>query len=91
MPRAEPESIPVRFFRRIAMPVGLLLFAPPFTMMLWYTLTELDGSVVRLAEAMGERGALTLVWEVWSPRMLGSPEAWTILGVMAAVQLLFMT
>lgn len=80
----------VRFFRRIVMPVGLLVFAPPFAMMLWYTLTELDGSLARLFESMSEHGPLTLVWEVWSPRMLGSAEAWTILGVMAAVQLLFM-
>ncbi|MCA9611103.1 MAG: hypothetical protein KC619_36160 [Myxococcales bacterium] len=85
-----PESMAVRFFRRIVMPVGLLVFAPPFTMMLWYTLTELDGSVVRLYELLRDRGPLTGVWEVWGPRALGSPEAWTILGVMAAVQLVFM-
>ena len=89
-PAAEVESLPRRIFRRIVMPLGLLIFAPPFTMLLWYTLTELDGSVVRLWEMMAERGALTTVWEVWSPRMFGSVEAWTILGVMAAVQLLFM-
>jgi 7-dehydrocholesterol reductase len=84
------ESAASRFFRRVFMPLGLLLLAPPFTLLLWFTLTHLDGSLSRLAALLFERGVFTAVWDICAPRLLGSPTAWAMIGVMAAVQLVLL-
>ena len=61
---------------------------PPIVLVLWYTVTELGGSLNALLEMFGREGVFTTVYAIWRPVIFGTPEAWTILAVFAGAQLL---
>ena len=65
----------------------LMLCAPPFVIVLWYTNVALRGSLLSLWELCSREGLFTTVYAVWRPVMFGTPEAWMILGAFGGLQL----
>lgn len=78
------------FLRQTLIPLSLLLVCPPFVLVLWYTHTQLGGSLAALLERFAADGAAATLGSIWAPHILGSPTAWAILGVFALVQLVLM-
>ncbi len=78
------------FARHTLGPIGLMASCPPFVLVLWHTHHYLDGSLSRLWDVMSNMGVGFTLWSIWSPHALGSPTAWAIIGIFAAVQLAFM-
>ena len=68
----------------------LVLCAPPFVILLWYTNVALGGSLLSLWELCSREGLFTTIYAVWRPVMFGTPEAWSILGAFGGLQLLLM-
>jgi len=56
-------------------------------MLLWYTHTQLDGSLLKLLRVLWNEGLWSTLGQIWTPRLLGSLTAWKILGVYVAVEL----
>ena len=75
---------------RTLVPLALLLLCPPTVILMWHTAVALDGSFLRLGEALARDGIFETLYAVWAPVFFGSPTAWTILGVYAAVELALM-
>lgn len=67
----------------------LILACPPTVMLFWYTNVYLNGSFSELFQVFSDNGLLNTVYDVWSPVFFGSPTAWAILGIYAAIQLTF--
>ena len=78
----------VRLARTTIVPLILIGTCPPIVLVLWYTVTELGGSLHALWEMFGRDGVFTTVYAIWRPVIFGTPEAWTILAVFAGAQLL---
>jgi 7-dehydrocholesterol reductase len=68
----------------------LLVVTPPITGLIWYTDTQLDGSVTRLVEWSASAGIFSALAQALGPIALGSPAAWAMIAVFAAVELLLM-
>ena len=77
-------------FTRIAVPLFLVLVCPPFAMLMWHTNVNLDGSFALLFDEINRKGLLQELAGVWLPRFFGSPLAWKIIGIFAALQLALM-
>jgi 7-dehydrocholesterol reductase len=71
-------------------PAALMLLTPPVAGLVWFTDTKLDGSLVRLAHWMAAAGIGTVAADVWGPIVFGSPIAWAMIGVFAALSLALM-
>ncbi len=71
------------------LPVVLVALCPPATGVVWYTDTRLDGSLSRLVQAVAADGVIATLRHIWGPVILGSPTAWCMLLVFAAVELAF--
>ena len=91
MPLAQPNASPASSqFRQTIVPLLLILLCPPTVFLFWYTNTALDGSFTKLGELFAQEGIWRVVQLAWSPYFFGSPEAWKILAIFAAFQLLLM-
>lgn len=75
---------------RTIIPLILMVVCPPASMLFWFTNVYLDGSFERLGQLFAWKGVLATVYDVWSPYFFGTQEAWTIIAVFAAIQLLLM-
>nr|WP_232220487.1 7-dehydrocholesterol reductase [Legionella tunisiensis] len=64
----------------------LILLCPPFVMLMWYTNTELAGSLAALWNIMTQKGLVQTIYDVWRP-YLGSGTAWVIIGCFIALKL----
>lgn len=71
-------------------PLFLILVCPPTVILFWYANTALGGSLQNLLNEIIQNGFFQTLYKVWSPIFFGSTKAWTIIGVFAATQLLFM-
>ncbi len=71
-------------------PLLLMLLCPPFVMLMWYTNTALDGSLLALKEIMVEQGVLQTIVEIWQPYCLGSTTAWEIISCFILFELVLM-
>lgn len=80
----------VALFRCYIGPLLLILLSPTIVMLMSYTMIQLNGSLVELWEITRQIGNLSLLRLIWEPFLFGSQTAWTILGVFAVTQLLFM-
>lgn len=76
--------------QRYLLPAMLLLFCPPFAMILWYTNVYLDASFILLFQYIQENGMGGLLQDAWFSRFWGSGVAWTIILVFAIIQVLLM-
>ncbi len=89
MSTSPSPSLPASF-RRVAMPLFLLTCCPPTAILLWHIHTEKKGSLTAFLADVSGTGFFSVLAEVWGPVFFGTPEAWTILAVFAAMQLAFM-
>ncbi len=78
------------FFNRTIVPVFLMAATPPFAMLLWHTNVNLDGSFINLWNELLSKGVFPVINEVWFSRFFGTATAWKMIGIFAALQLLFM-
>ena len=76
--------------RNTVLPLVLIAACPPTVMVLWYTSTELGGSLHALTPLFGREGVFATVYGIWRPVVFGTPEAWAILAAFAGTQLLLM-
>lgn len=78
------------FFRRIFMPVLLLLICPPLVILMWYTNVELDGSIQELFEIFSEDGFFATLSDAWGPVFFGSSISWAMIFGFIAFQIILM-
>src|SRR5262249_1239290 len=71
-------------------PAMVMLVTPSVGVFVWFTHTQLGGSLERLAEWIGSSGLATALVHVWRPVIVGSPAAWTMLAIFATIQLALM-
>lgn len=79
-----------RFFHQTFFPLFLILVCPPLVFLIWYTNTALNGSLVELWGFLSQQGISGAFSTIWQPYFWGTAEAWKILAIFAAMQLLFM-
>lgn len=77
-------------FRRTLGPILLILICPPAVILFWYTNVALNGSFNALWSLIYQNGLINTLVDVWGPIFLGTPQAWGIIGVFAAFQLVLM-
>lgn len=75
---------------RKTMAVILLVTCPPTVMLMWYTNVTLHGSFLRLGEMLLQEGLFSILGRIWLPVFFGTPAAWSIIGIFAGIQILFM-
>ncbi|HHF7346033.1 TPA: 7-dehydrocholesterol reductase [Legionella feeleii] len=61
-------------------PLLLVLLCPPFVMLMWYTNTELAGSLATLWNIITQKGLVQTIYDIWRPYFWGSDSAWVIIG-----------
>ena len=71
-------------------PLFLMLLCPPFVMLMWYTNTALDGSLLALWDLLMQQGFFHTIYEIWQPYCLGSTTAWEIIFVFIIFELALM-
>jgi 7-dehydrocholesterol reductase len=81
--------MPVKL-RKTLGPLFLITLCPPAVMVFWYTNTVLEGSLLAFWEEMKTAGFFSTLYRIWIPYIFGTKTAWSILGIFAATQLLFM-
>src|SRR5262245_1967664 len=84
------ERVGPRWLRETLVPLSLVTLCPPTAILLWYTHVHLGGSISALGHELAANGVLPTLLSIWKPVFFGSPTAWAIIGVFAAVQLLLM-
>jgi len=77
-------------FRTIIAPPLVIIICPLIVGLIWFTNTQLDGSVTALAQLMTSNGVASTIWHIWQPIFVGSPTAWAIIAIFASLELLFM-
>ncbi len=86
----DEERVGPRWLRRTVIPLALIVACPPGAMLIWYTHTQLGGSVGELASFVGEHGPWGAIARIWGPVFFGTAKGWAIIGIFAAVQLALM-
>lgn len=81
--------VPV-WIHRTLVPLILLAVTPPAVFVFWYVNTALKGSFQAFIEICLQNGFFATLFKIWIPLALGSKEAWTIIAVFAAFELLLM-
>ena len=71
-------------------PLFLMLLCPPFVMLMWYTNTALDGSLLGLWDQMMHQGVLQTIYDIWKPYFWGSTTAWEIIACFIVFELALM-
>lgn len=79
-----------KWLHQILAPLLLITLCPPIVFAFWYANTSLDGSLMRLWELITQKGLGESFKTIWWPYFFGTTQAWVILAVFAAIQLLFM-
>jgi 7-dehydrocholesterol reductase len=77
-------------FRTSIGPAVLIVICPPMAGLIWFADTKLDGSLTKLGDMIASQGVASTLWQAWKPIVLGSPTAWAIVAVFAAIGLAFM-
>jgi 7-dehydrocholesterol reductase len=78
------------WLRTTLIPAALILFSPPMTLLVWHTHVRHHGSIMSLMTEFAAAGVLGTVAGFWGPVFFGSPIAWTMIVIFAAVQLTLM-
>lgn len=89
MENALENKTPLPFLHSLV-PISLLIMCPPFALLVWFTHTQLDGSLMNLVAKFQNEGVATAIYNIYSPVMLGSATAWLIIAVFAAFELTLM-
>ena len=87
----DPNEGPLtRLLLRTLVPGFLLTVCPPAAIVFWHVNAHHLGSFASFGREIAEEGLAAAIWGAWGPGFWGSPAAWTILAVFAAVQLALM-
>lgn len=76
--------------RKVLFPLLLMLFTPPLVILIWYTNTSLEGSLIKLYDYFLQEGFFKGLYEIWSPYFFGSKTAWIMISIFGLSQLIFM-
>ena len=76
--------------RNLLGPLFLILSCPVFVMLMWYTNTELNGSLSALWNLVNQQGLIQTIYQVWAPFFWGSVTAWKIIFCFTLFQLALM-
>lgn len=76
--------------RKTLFPLLLILFTPPMAILMWYTNTTLDGSLLKLWDVFQRDGVFATLARIWGPIFFGTPLAWKMIALFSIVQLLLM-
>ena len=87
---AAPRSPLLRFGHTTLVPLFLLLVCPPTAIVFWHVNVDLGGSFAAFADLCLTDGVLATLWSAWEPVFFGTPTAWALIGVFAALQLALM-
>lgn len=79
-----------RWFQRTFVPLCFILLCPPATLVFWYTNVFLTGSFSNLFNLFQTEGFFYTVYHICSPYFFGSPTAWAMIAIFAALELLLM-
>ncbi|WP_115706968.1 7-dehydrocholesterol reductase [Legionella sainthelensi] len=71
-------------------PLFLILVCPVFVMLMWYTNTQLEGSLLALWNLMLQNGFLQSIYSIWQPYFWGSAIAWKIIVAFIVFELALM-
>lgn len=71
-------------------PLFLMLICPPFVMLMWYTNTALEGSLMRLFDLIIQKGFFQTIYTIWQPYFFGSSIAWQMIAYFTVVELALM-
>ncbi|KTC83492.1 7-dehydrocholesterol reductase [Legionella cincinnatiensis] len=71
-------------------PLFLILVCPVFVMLMWYTNTQLEGSLLALWNLMLQKGFSQSIYSIWQPYFWGSAIAWKIIVVFIVFELALM-
>jgi 7-dehydrocholesterol reductase len=80
------SSTPSNFLTRTIVPLLLITITPPFAMIFWHVNVELNGSFLNLWNEILEKGILSVLQNVWLARFFGTPTAWKMIAVFAALE-----
>lgn len=61
-------------------PLLLMVSCTPFLMLMWYTNTQLNGSLYQLWQLILQQGLFLTIYNIWSPVFWGTPTAWVMIG-----------
>jgi 7-dehydrocholesterol reductase len=86
----ESERVGPRWLRQTIIPAVLVLVCPPTALVVCYTHRELGGSIAALGAFVAREGLAGAFAKIVLPVLFGTPTAWAILGVFAAVELALM-
>lgn len=75
---------------RTIVPLAIISICFPAVILFWYTIVALGGSFERLFSLFAAEGFFSTLYNIWSPVIFGSREAWLILAVFASVELFLM-
>ena len=78
------------YLRNTLCPLLLIMLCPPFVMLMWYTNTQLAGSLSSLWNIVIQQGGFHTIYHIWAPYFWGSQTAWTIILGFAVFELLLM-
>ncbi|MFT7620996.1 MAG: 7-dehydrocholesterol reductase [Myxococcota bacterium] len=76
------------FVRRTLVPLFLLLVCPPAALVFWHVNKVHLGSFAAFGGEIADKGFFSAIGSAWEPVMFGTPEAWAIIAVFSAFQLL---
>ncbi len=86
------ERVGPKWLRQTVVPLSLILVCPPSAMLIWYVNRDpqLQGSLLAFVQRVASDGPLSVLGQAWGAHILGSPKAWMLIGIYAAVELLLM-
>ena len=71
-------------------PLALMLVCPLFVFLFWYTITQLQGSLVALWQMFEQQGFFQTIYFIAKPYCLGSTKAWSMIFIFIAFELVLM-
>jgi 7-dehydrocholesterol reductase len=71
-------------------PLFFILCCPPLAILIWYTNTEMEGSILSLIAFFQKSGFFQGMKEIWGPVFWGSEIAWKMIFIFALFQLFLM-
>lgn len=75
---------------RFLIPLTFLTLCPPTVFVLWYTATQLDGSLYALWRMGEQQGLFSTLYTICGPVFFGTATAWKMLAIFASFQLFLM-
>lgn len=76
--------------KRTLGPLFLILACPISAILMWYTLTQLHGSISALGSLFLQKGFFSTCYMIWAPIFWGSSTAWKIIFSFMAFQMILM-